>query len=65
MKRLTQERLKKGWTKTELGMRAKLHPVDVGKLENGRTHCWQPWAQKLEAVFLMPIDELLKDVSNG
>ena len=33
---LTRERLARGWTKTELGRRARLHPARVGTIENGR-----------------------------
>ncbi len=65
MKRLTVEREKRGWTKTELAFRSKIHPADIGKLEAGKTYLWKPWAEKLEAVFQMSGDELLKDVSNG
>ena len=36
MKRITKERLARGWTKTELGRRARLHPARVGTIENGR-----------------------------
>jgi len=36
VKRITKERLERGWTKTELGRRARLHPARVGTIENGR-----------------------------
>ena len=36
MKRITRERLARGWTKTELGRQARLHPARVGTIENGR-----------------------------
>lgn len=36
VKRITKERQARGWTKTELGRRARLHPARVGTIENGR-----------------------------
>ncbi len=36
MKRLTSLRLARGWSKTELARRARLHPSRVSVIENGR-----------------------------
>jgi transcriptional regulator with XRE-family HTH domain len=36
VKRITRERLARGWTKTELGRQARLHPARVGTIENSR-----------------------------
>lgn len=36
MKRLSVERESRGWTKHELGRRARLHPTRVGQIETGR-----------------------------
>lgn len=33
---LTKLRIGRGWTKMELGSRARLHPARVGQIENGR-----------------------------
>jgi transcriptional regulator with XRE-family HTH domain len=33
---LTRQRQAHGWTRTELGRRARLHPARVGAIENGR-----------------------------
>jgi transcriptional regulator with XRE-family HTH domain len=36
MRRLRQERESRGWTRFELGARARVHPPRVGQIENGR-----------------------------
>lgn len=36
MKNLTREREARGWSKSELGRQARLHPARVGQGENGR-----------------------------
>lgn len=36
MKVLTRERESRGWSRAELGRRARLHPARVGQGENGR-----------------------------
>lgn len=36
MKVLTRERQARGWSKSELGRRARLHPSRCGQAENGR-----------------------------
>ena len=36
MKILTEQRRAHGWSKSELGRRARLHPARVGQAENGR-----------------------------
>jgi transcriptional regulator with XRE-family HTH domain len=36
MLELTRQREAAGWTRTELGRRARIHPARVGQIENGR-----------------------------
>jgi transcriptional regulator with XRE-family HTH domain len=36
MLQMTKLREVRGWTKTELGFRARLHPARVGVIENGK-----------------------------
>jgi len=36
VKKLTVERQRRGWSKAELGRRARIHPSRVGQAENGR-----------------------------
>jgi len=36
MNRLSKEREARGWTRTELGQRADIHPARVGQIERGR-----------------------------
>lgn len=36
MLRMTVLRMERGWSKAELGRRARVHPATVGKIENRR-----------------------------
>ncbi len=45
MLELTVQRQAAGWTRMELGFRARLHPVRVGQIENGRV---RPRADSVE-----------------
>jgi transcriptional regulator with XRE-family HTH domain len=38
MLEVTRQREAAGWTRMELGRRARLHPARVGQIENGRVH---------------------------
>ena len=62
MLRLTMERLKRGWTKTELAFESRIHPADIGKMESGKAFAYRPHREKLEAVFCIPADELFQEV---
>lgn len=62
MLRLTYEREKRGWTKTQLAFEARVHPAALGKYESGKAKPYKPDAIKLEAVFGLSIAELLKEV---
>lgn len=33
MLRITEERVRKGWSRTELARRSGMHPADIGKIE--------------------------------
>jgi transcriptional regulator with XRE-family HTH domain len=45
MLELTRQREAAGWTRMELGFRARIHPVRVGQIENGRV---RPRADSVE-----------------
>lgn len=72
MKRLTQERLKRGWSQAELARRARLHPSEVSRYEGG---WWKPGPSaraKLAAALGLPEDRLfaadgepLEESANG
>lgn len=62
MLRLTVERVRRGWSKTELGFRAKIHPNVIGQLESGRLKPFDPWKRKLEKTLEVPAEELFKEV---
>lgn len=62
MLRLTQERTKRGLTKTKLGAMADIHPAEIGRIESGRIKPYKPWVERLEKVFNVPGEELFKEV---
>ena len=62
MLRLTKEREAKGWSRTQLGYEARIHPADIGKLEAGKIFPYESFKRKLEKIFLIPGDELFKEV---
>ncbi len=68
MKRLTELREQRGWTRVELGRRARIHPATVGKIESGRQVPYAPELSRLAKAFGMPAKEadvLLEEVDGG
>jgi len=63
VKKLTQEREKRAWSRWELAIQARIHPARVGAIENGRV---VPYAVELErlakALGLSNPDTLLDEV---
>ena len=49
MKNLTEQRTARGWSKTELGRRARLHPARVGQAESGRAILYEVELVRLAA----------------
>lgn len=63
MLRLTVERVKRGWTKVELGRQARINPVDIGRIENGWVKAFPAWQSRLSETLGVPAEELFKEVS--
>lgn len=66
MKILTRERKARGWSKSELGRQARLHPARVGQGENGRSILYDVELKRLAAALGFEGDplELLDDVDH-
>jgi len=47
MKIITREREARGWSRTELGRQARIHPARVGQAENGRVVPYDVELQRL------------------
>jgi ribosome-binding protein aMBF1 (putative translation factor) len=62
MLRLTAEREQRGWTKFELGSRAKIHPAEIGRMESGRIKPYDVWMKRLERVLGVSGQELFKEI---
>lgn len=65
MLRLTQERIKRGWTKAQLAGKAGIHPTDLGKMENGTLRAYPGWKKKLARIFKMDAEELFAEVQDA
>jgi len=57
MLRLSVERQKRGWTKSELARRAKMQPGELGKIEAGRLRPYPSQLRKLGRALGVPITE--------
>ena len=57
MNKLTRYRELKGWSRSELARRARLHASDVGKFENGRAVPYESQLKKLARALGIPADE--------
>lgn len=66
MKILTRERETRGWSKSELGRQARLHPARVGQGENGRAVLYDVELARLAAALGWTGDPaaLLEDVDH-
>lgn len=60
--RLTVERERRGWSRSELARRAGMHPADVGRLEAGKAYLWPAWRRRLSQAFGLPEEVLLEGV---
>ena len=66
VKRLTVLRMQRGWTRAELGRRAKMHPASVGKIESGRQVPYRVELVKLARALAIPsaeADTLMEEVT--
>jgi transcriptional regulator with XRE-family HTH domain len=57
--RVRELREAKGWTRVELGRRARIHPADVSKIENGRIVPYGPQVRRLARALKVAESELL------
>lgn len=63
MLRIKAERLRRGWTQTELGYHARLASADVSRIESGRLVPYPAQAARLARVLGMNENELLERTS--
>lgn len=57
MKKLTELRRARGWSKAELARRARLAEGDVGKIESGRLLPYEPQLQRLARALGVPTEK--------
>jgi ribosome-binding protein aMBF1 (putative translation factor) len=57
MLRLSMERQRRGWSKSELARRARMQPGEVGKIEAGRLRPYGGQLRKLARALGWPIDD--------
>ena len=63
MKIITVERMKKEWSRTELGRQLRVHPARVGQIENDRVRPYDKELARIAAALEWPADprELLAE----
>lgn len=59
--RLREERLKRGWSQTQVSMLTGIAATDIGALEHGIKPPWPGWRRRLAAAFKLPERELFPD----
>jgi ribosome-binding protein aMBF1 (putative translation factor) len=57
MKRVTQERKRRGWSQAELARRAEMHPSSMCSIESGRLVPYPAQVEKLAAALKWPPEE--------
>jgi transcriptional regulator with XRE-family HTH domain len=62
--RLRAERLKRGWSQTQVSMRTGIATPDVSAVERGRRYPHPGWRRRLAAAFQIPESELFSEVSS-
>jgi ribosome-binding protein aMBF1 (putative translation factor) len=65
MLRITQERERRGWSRTELARRARMQPGDVGKIEARRLRAYPGQAERLARVLKLTVEELFEEVETA
>jgi len=63
--RLRAERLRRGWTQTDLGARAHLATSDVSRIETGRFIPYPEQLRRLARVLQLPAGALLEEVPDA
>mgnify|MGYP002279122244 CR=1 FL=1 len=64
MLRLTIERQKKGWSKSELARRADTPLSHLSRVESGKAEPYEPVKNRLSNVLGIPEEELLEEVDD-
>jgi transcriptional regulator with XRE-family HTH domain len=62
MLKMKAERLRRGWTQTDLGARTDLSASDVSRIETGRLQPYPRQAQRIAKALKLAEDELLTPV---
>ena len=62
MKRIKAERLRRGWTQTDLGYHSRTSPADISRIETGRLKPYPGQLERLGRVLGVPAGDLLAPV---
>ena len=63
MLRLKAERLRRGWTQTDLGYHARITPAETSRIETGRLRPYPNQAERLASVLDLAPADLLMEVA--
>lgn len=62
MLRLKQERLRRGWSLTQLTVRTRIDSAALSKIERGVWPCGPEWRRRIAAAFGLPEEVLFAEV---
>jgi len=65
MLRIKAERLRRGWTQTDVAYKARSSAAEVSRIETGRFHPYPGQIKRLVRVFGIGADELFADVDDA
>ena len=60
MLRLKAERLRRGWTQTDLAYHARVQPAEISRIERGNARPYPAQAERLARVLGLAITELIE-----
>lgn len=62
MYRMKLERLRRGWSLTELCLRTRIDPAALSKIERGRWPCGPEWRRRIAQALEVPEEALFEEV---
>lgn len=63
MTKLRAERIRRGWTQTDLAFHARVTPADVSRIETGRLRPYPSQVERIARVLELPPADLLVEVA--
>lgn len=65
MLKIKSERLRRGWTQTDLAYHSRVQPAEISRIERGQARPYPGQAARLAKALKLSPDELLQPVEAG